>query len=500
MEQDRPIIELLASLGCADAAHGAGRSLLDHLIGTAQLLDRWAQPDAIRRAGLLHSVYGTDVYRHGVCGEGDRDQIAAVAGVEAERLAHLFGTVPRRPLFDGSYVSANGLPGDPTRAELDALVILHMANLAEQAQGPGGTPGKWLVQVRRLAAHIADSDAIAGPAFTARLDGLTPTTEEELRGFYLEGRLEFVAAACPVLGEPCIALAESAAAAGDLDDARAWSAEGRARLIALGTAWDKRHSYEQWLERADLAGHAAAPGEPARQSSRRFVRYLESFAERPGGTLYPGLPATPFHDPDRFAIVADLEANFGSIRDEILALDPESFHRESEPIARDGNWDVAFLFERGRPNETILHACPTATTVIERHDTVRTLAGLTYISRLRGNTHIAAHSGPTNMRLRCHLGIVVPDGDCALRVGDTTRQWQPGRCTVFDDSFEHEAWNRTESDRIVLIVDLWHPDLGADEVRWLEAVQAYAARQGVQLTRYWRKNDAAARLAAGGLG
>jgi aspartate beta-hydroxylase len=119
---------------------------------------------------------------------------------------------------------------------------------------------------------------------------------------------------------------------------------------------------------------------------------------------------------------------------------------------------------------------------------------------MRGDTHIAAHRGPTNLRLRCHLGIVVPEGDCGIRVGDELGRWQAGRCIVFDDHFNHEAWNHTAAERIVLIVDLWHPDLSADEVRWLESVHAYTAFHAVRLNRYWARNDAAARLAAGGLG
>ena len=86
----------------------------------------------------------------------------------------------------------------------------------------------------------------------------------------------------------------------------------------------------------------------------------------------------------------------------------------------------------------------------------------------------------------------MPDGDCAIRVGDDTRRWREGACLVFDDYFEHEAWNRTTEDRIVLIVDLWHPDLSADEVRLLEGLHRYAYAQARQLNRYWSSNAAAA--------
>ncbi len=81
---------------------------------------------------------------------------------------------------------------------------------------------------------------------------------------------------------------------------------------------------------------------------------------------------------------------------------------------------------------------------------------------LEPGTHVTPHYGPTNLRVRCHLPLVV-SGGAALRVGRTTRAWRAGRCLLFDDAFEHEAWNRGEHPRVVLIVDVWHPDLARAE-------------------------------------
>jgi len=136
----------------------------------------------------------------------------------------------------------------------------------------------------------------------------------------------------------------------------------------------------------------------------------------------------------------------------------------------------------------VCDACPVTTRGIEAHDAMRTAAGLIYISRMRARTHIHAHRGPTNLRLRCHLGITVPSGDCAIRVGNETRHWSEARCLVFDDHFEHEAWNHTDEDRIVLIADIWHPSLTATEVRLLEGLHAYAYTYARQLNRYWANN------------
>jgi len=38
-------------------------------------------------------------------------------------------------------------------------------------------------------------------------------------------------------------------------------------------------------------------------------------------------------------------------------------------------------------------------------------------------------------------------------------EWREGRAVIFDDTYEHEAWNRSEQTRVVLIFDLWNPHL-----------------------------------------
>jgi aspartate beta-hydroxylase len=64
----------------------------------------------------------------------------------------------------------------------------------------------------------------------------------------------------------------------------------------------------------------------------------------------------------------------------------------------------------------------------------------------------------TNTRLVTHLPLIVPP-DCALNVGGERHVWQEGRCVTFDDTFEHEAWNRSERTRVVMLLDVWNPHL-----------------------------------------
>ena len=84
-----------------------------------------------------------------------------------------------------------------------------------------------------------------------------------------------------------------------------------------------------------------------------------------------------------------------------------------------------------------------------------------------------------NARYICHLPLIVPDG-CAMRVGSETRAWTEGRACVFDDSIEHEAWNKDPARlRVVLIFDVWRPELTEAERLFvsdmLQAVDAYGA-------------------------
>ena len=98
-------------------------------------------------------------------------------------------------------------------------------------------------------------------------------------------------------------------------------------------------------------------------------------------------------------------------------------------------------------------------------------------SLLRPGAHIRPHHGFTNARYICHLPLIVPD-DCAMRVGSDTRSWTEGQACVFDDSIEHEAWNRNADKlRVVMIFDVWRPELSEAErgmvSTMLQAVDAY---------------------------
>jgi aspartate beta-hydroxylase len=90
---------------------------------------------------------------------------------------------------------------------------------------------------------------------------------------------------------------------------------------------------------------------------------------------------------------------------------------------------------------------------------------------LAPKTRIPAHTGVTNTRFIAHLALAVPPG-CGFRVGAETREWREGRAWVFDDTFEHEAWNESEVPRIVLIFDVWNSFLTPAERDLVSVVTA----------------------------
>lgn len=161
----------------------------------------------------------------------------------------------------------------------------------------------------------------------------------------------------------------------------------------------------------------------------------------------------PFHEPTTFPFVAALEAAFPAILAELCNLPADAFAEAPDSLttAADGyderGWHYYPLFGTG-DHAAHRDRCPT---------TARACAAVPGLvnaafSRFRPGTHLYPHHGELRGVLRCHLALVVPEGDVALRIGDEVRRWQTGRCLVFDDTFEHDAWNKAAGDRDVLLI------------------------------------------------
>ena len=165
-----------------------------------------------------------------------------------------------------------------------------------------------------------------------------------------------------------------------------------------------------------------------------------------------------FQDTSQHPFTAELESNHTAIRAEFEQLAPGDFMDWPEKGLYEKGWTVFGLCAYGQRMEKNCSLCPVTMRIAE------SIPGLTTIgfSVLQPQTVIAPHSGYTDRIYRCHLGLLVPE-NCAIRVGTETREWQEGKTMIFQDHVEHSAWNRSDSVRVVLLLDfLKNPDSEAD--------------------------------------
>jgi len=209
------------------------------------------------------------------------------------------------------------------------------------------------------------------------------------------------------------------------------------------------------------------------------------------------LVAKPWWTPEETGYEIDLrslEENWKEIRNEAFAqIDRRagSFILEEDKLLDKGEWKQLNLFISGKRVDKNCEKVPYTCFLIEKIIPARTCTrGQVKFSLMKPGVHVWPHCGPTNCRLRAHLGnlnftrfdfylkmigkmhilgLRIPQG-VSIRVGNEKRSWQEGKVMVFDDSFEHEVWHNGTGLKLVLIVDLWHPDLSEDQRMQLSPV------------------------------
>jgi aspartyl/asparaginyl beta-hydroxylase (cupin superfamily) len=124
------------------------------------------------------------------------------------------------------------------------------------------------------------------------------------------------------------------------------------------------------------------------------------------------------------------------------------------------DWTAIHLLRNGSEVDGNSRDCPKTMQLLRQlpQPRIASASPNAMFSLLAPRTSIPAHVGINNARLVCHLPLIVPDG-CWFRVGAETRHWEKGKAFVFDDTIEHEAANPSDDLRVVLIFDVWHPDL-----------------------------------------
>ncbi|XP_029389132.1 aspartyl/asparaginyl beta-hydroxylase isoform X11 [Mus pahari] len=190
-----------------------------------------------------------------------------------------------------------------------------------------------------------------------------------------------------------------------------------------------------------------------------------------------GLKAQPWWTPRETGyteLVKSLERNWKLIRDEgLMVMDRAKglFLPEDENLREKGDWSQFTLWQQGRKNENACKGAPKTCALLEKFsETTGCRRGQIKYSIMHPGTHVWPHTGPTNCRLRMHLGLVIPKEGCKIRCANETRTWEEGKVLIFDDSFEHEVWQDASSFRLIFIVDVWHPELTPQQRRSLPAI------------------------------
>ncbi|WP_116970048.1 aspartyl/asparaginyl beta-hydroxylase domain-containing protein [Blastomonas sp. UPD001] len=245
---------------------------------------------------------------------------------------------------------------------------------------------------------------------------------------------------------------------------------------------------------AQLADKGIAPGAVSPRIDMALDLLLgrkQLYVQEPTSFYFPGLPQRQFYEAAEFDWAQGLEAQADAMLAELeglLARQPGDFSpyvqtrpdrpAAANPLRDDPSWGAHYLWENGAPvaDHAAIAPATMAALATAPMPVIAARSPMALYSLLRPGTHIRPHHGMLNTRLICHLPLIT-NADCAIRVGNETRTWQQGRLMIFDDSIEHEAWNRGSATRIILLFEIWRPEISMDERTALtaifEAISAY---------------------------
>ena len=228
----------------------------------------------------------------------------------------------------------------------------------------------------------------------------------------------------------------------------------------------------------ELAAASARDRRRMRTAADAWLGKRPIYTNHCEGLHYPFLPADEFFDPEQFLWLGELEAATSTIVAELenILADPQS---ELTPyislppgvpankwsgLDKSLNWGAFHLWKEGERFDDACARVPRTAALVESLPIchIEGRAPNVFFSILKAGSHIPAHTGVTNVRSVVHLPLIVPEG-CEFRVGGETRSWVQGRAFAFDDTIEHEAWNRSQADRAILIIDVWNPYLSDHE-------------------------------------
>jgi aspartyl/asparaginyl beta-hydroxylase (cupin superfamily) len=270
------------------------------------------------------------------------------------------------------------------------------------------------------------------------------------------------------------------------------------QLLAVVAEAERHHA--AWVDAREsrlMAATAAAEREAGEEELKRIRRFRSNvvgrtrpFHSNPTHFHFPELAEREFHPRRLFPWIEEIEASTDVIAGELESvmaaeraeLVPYIQYADHlpldqwKPLNRNPDWTAIHLVRNGKRVDANARHCPATMEILKivPQPDIRGSGPNAMFSLLAPGTAIPPHVGVSNVRLVCHLPLIVPEG-CWFRVGGETRHWKRGEAFVFDDSIEHEALNPSDELRVVFIFDLWHPDVTPAE---RDAVAALIGSEG----------------------
>lgn len=210
--------------------------------------------------------------------------------------------------------------------------------------------------------------------------------------------------------------------------------------------------------------------------------------------MFPGLgSSSPVWDstqhPVLQKIAAQLREAYPVVLKEYKALRTSVNNKNDYQVEHDsklhtGSWAWNSYILKGDRQADFATHCPETVELLEsfRSPTIMsdTPFSFSFFSTMGPGAKIAAHHGPCNLRLRCHFPLIVPTAstEVGMEVGGQVVHWKAGEPVFFDDSYEHSVWNHTKEERVLLLFDLWHPELDELEIDAIKDMFSHAREQG----------------------
>lgn len=167
-----------------------------------------------------------------------------------------------------------------------------------------------------------------------------------------------------------------------------------------------------------------------------------------------------FYPTVSFSWAQEIETSWLEIKNELVAHLSSNARfipaTKSQQVNNHGSWKTMPLMTWGVEFHKNIRNFPETTKVLKQ------IPGLVSASfnLLGKNSEIKQHFGETNASVRVHLGLFIPADlpDVGIKVNGTSRAWEEGKVLIFCDGYEHSAWNHSNQDRYILLLDIIRPE------------------------------------------